>query len=107
MASTEALATSVSDRPMIRSLVWLVCIVFNSRAATQAELLTSFRPSAVQTDYGVTSELEFSTGLVELEPGVLAHHLPQAMKDFRFAEPVWVIGYKTDITDSHGKNPRQ
>src|SRR5262249_52766110 len=59
------------------------------------------------SDYGVTSEVGFSTGLVELEPGALAHHLPQAMRSFRFSEPVWVIGYKTEIQDSHSKNPRE
>ncbi|HUQ93827.1 MAG TPA: hypothetical protein VM120_19260 [Bryobacteraceae bacterium] len=38
---------------------------------------------------------------------MLAHHLPQAMKDFQFSEPVWVIGYRTDISDSNGKSPRE
>ena len=82
------------------ALVW-------AGAASPAEVLDSFRPAAVRTEYGTVSEIQFSTGLVELEAGTLAHHLPQAMKDFRFAEPVWVIGYKTEILDSHGKRPQE
>jgi len=91
------------ERAKIVAIAWLVW----AGAASPAEILDSFRPSAVQTDYGMVSEVRFSTGLVELEAGALAHHLPQAMKDFRFAEPVWVIGYKTEILDSHGKSPKE
>jgi hypothetical protein len=61
----------------------------------------------MRTEYGIASEVEFSTGLVELEAGSLAHHLPQTMKNFRFAERVWVIGYKTAILDTKGKPPRE
>jgi hypothetical protein len=92
---------------MGRLSVWLVCAVFGAGVATPGETLSRFRPSAIHTDYGVASDVEFSTGLIELESGALAHHLPQAMKEFRFAEPVWVIGYKTDILDAHGKSPRE
>src|SRR5882724_4485727 len=93
------------DRANTLALAWLVCALVAS--AAQEELLTGFRPSSVRTDYGATSEVQFSTGVVELESGALAHHLPRAMKEFRFAEPVWVIGYKTDLVDSHGKSPRE
>jgi hypothetical protein len=91
---------------MIRALSWLVCILGGAAATARAELLTGFRPATIRMDYGVASEVHFSTGLVELESGVLAHHLPQAMKEFWFAEPVWVIGYKTDLVDARGKPPR-
>src|SRR5882757_1669147 len=95
------------DRASRLALAWLVCAVCAAVSAAPAELLTGFRPSSVQTNYGPASEVQFSTGLVELESGVLAHHLPQAMKEFRFAEPVWVIGYKTGLVDIHGKSPRE
>jgi hypothetical protein len=72
-----------------------------------SDILSNFGPASVRSDYGATSQIAFSTPPVELEPGSLAHHLPQAMKTFRFAEPVWVIGYKTDILDSAGKRPRE
>jgi hypothetical protein len=85
-------------------LCWFVFAVV---AATPAELLTGFRPSAVRTDYGKVSEVEFSTGMVELEPGALAHHLPHAMKDFHFAEPVWLIGYSTSVLDAQGRIPTE
>jgi hypothetical protein len=69
--------------------------------------LSEFRPSAVRSEYGAVSEVEFTTGLVVLEAGVLAHHMPQAMKDFRFAEPVWVIAYRTGIADAAGQPPQE
>src|SRR5689334_17791195 len=91
---------------MTRAFASLVCFVCCA-AASPAESLNRFLPSAIQTEYGLSSQVEFSTGLVELEPGVLAHHLPQAMKEFWFDEPVWVIGYKTDLLDPRGKSPRE
>src|SRR5438270_5701240 len=92
-------------RIVIWVVAWLVCVAPCAIGAPPAEVLGGFRPSSIQTDYGVASEVQFSTGLIELEPGALAHHLPQAMKDFQFAEPVWVIGYKTDLLDAHGARP--
>ena len=71
------------------------------------ELLDNFLPSTVRTGYGAASEVRFSTGLVELEAGVLAHHLPQSMKEFWFSEPVWVIGYKSELVDAAGKHPQE
>jgi len=94
------------DRLKNPALAWLICAPFTAGAATPAEILTGFRPT-VQTEYGQASEVHFSTGPVELESGMLAHHLPQAMKDFGFAEPVWVIGYKTDLLDAHGNSPKE
>lgn len=71
------------------------------------DLLSEFRPSKSSSDYGAVSEIQFTTELVELEPGVLAHHLPKAMRDFRVSEPVWVIGYRTEILDARGNPPRE
>ena len=42
-----------------------------------------------------SAKLNSLRAFLELEAGALAHHVPQAMKDLRFAEPVWVIGYST------------
>jgi hypothetical protein len=88
----------------MKTLLWLVCLVFGTQAD---ELLTSFRPSAVHSDFGTVSEVEFSTNPLEVEAGALAHHLPRAMSQFRFAEPVWVIGYRAEILDVHGQTPRE
>jgi hypothetical protein len=85
----------------------VVLLILCAGVITPAETLTEFRPSPMRTEYGIASEVEFSTGLVELEAGSLAHHLPQTMKNFRFAERVWVIGYKTAILDTKGKPPRE
>jgi hypothetical protein len=85
----------------------LICLGLASLGAGGADLLTDFRPSTVSSEYGAVSESKFSTPVIELESGVLAHHLPQAMRNFRIAEPVWIIGYRTEILDSQGKPPRE
>jgi hypothetical protein len=74
-------------------------------AALAAQLITDFRPAAVQSRYGAVSEVEFSTPLLLLEPGSLAHHMPHAMRDYRFGETVWVIAYRTEVIDAEGKPP--
>jgi len=84
--------------------MWALFFAFPLLAA---EVITDFRPSPVQTPYGPASEVEFSTRLVELEPGSLAHHLAEAMKDFRLEEKVWVIGYRTSIVDVRGATPKE
>jgi len=98
----------------VRTLSWLVCLVFAAQVgellpsvSENEELLTRFRPSAIRSDFGAASEVEFSTRLLELDAGALAHHLPQAMSNFQFAEPVWVIGYRTEILDVQSKMPRE
>ena len=75
--------------------------------ANAADILTDFQPSAIRSDAGSAMEVEFSTPLVELEPGALAHHQPRAMRDFRFAEKVWVIGYTTALSDANGAAPKE
>jgi hypothetical protein len=94
---------------MMRALGWLLCGYFGVGAAAGAgaELLASFQPSPIRTDYGPASEVHFSTGLIELESGVLAHHLPHVMKEFWFDEPVWVIAYRTDLVDARGNRPSE
>jgi len=72
-----------------------------------ADLLTDFRPSAIPSPHGPTSQVEFSTRLAELESGALAHHLAGTMRNFRFDEKVWVIGYKTSIVDDRGAEPKE
>jgi hypothetical protein len=107
LRSDEGFASEPRPRLASRSAKWLLCLVLASLPAFSAELLTGFRPSAVRSEHGAVSEIEFSTGLVELESGVLAHHLAQAMKDFRFAEPVWVIAYRTEVVDAAGRPPQE
>lgn len=92
---------------MSRTTSAVLCITLATISAANAEMLGSFRPSTIRSEYGTVSEVEFSTPLVVLESGVLAHHLPQAMRNFRFPEPVWIIGYKTEILDARGKPPRE
>lgn len=72
-----------------------------------AELLTEFRPSPLRSPHGPVAQVEFATRFLDVEPGSLALHLPGAMLDFRFAEPVWIIGYKTLILDAQGRAPKE
>ena len=102
-----AAPSMISFPTVLRLFLELLCLGLVSLYAAGAELLTDFRPSAVRSEYGAVSEIKFSTALIEVESGVLAHHLPQAMRDFRFAEAVWIIGYKTEILDSQGRPPRE
>jgi len=91
----------------MRVPAWLAGVVLGARVATCADLLATFRESPLRTEYGLASEVEFSTAAVELEPGALAHHLPQAMRSFRFPEPVWAIAYRTEISDARGQTPKE
>jgi hypothetical protein len=93
-------------------IAWVVVRILTGAAlmagaAAPEEVLDRFRPSGQESNYGAVSEVAFSTGLVELEPGVLAHHIPHTMKNFRFPERVWLIGYKTEILDAAGKAPKE
>lgn len=83
-----------------------LCLL-SAHLAAAAELLTAFRPSSRRSGHGAVSEVEFSTRLLDVEPGSLALHLPHAMLNFRFAEPVWIVGYKTAIADSAGTEPKE
>src|SRR5260370_4372358 len=62
-----------------------------------ADLLSDFQPAGVESSYGAVRRVQFSTGLVDLGPHVLVHSPPGSMRDFRFPEPVWVIGYRSAI----------
>jgi hypothetical protein len=92
---------------MCSALRVLVCCLGVALAGKSEEVLTGFHASTVTSANGKVSEVEFSTPFVELEAGALAHHVPQAMKDLRFAEPVWVIGYSTSVVGVDGTNPRE
>jgi hypothetical protein len=92
---------------MLRLILMIICLGLASLAAAEKELLTDFQPSTVRSEYGAVSEIRFSTPVIELESGILAHHLPQAMRNFRIAEPVWIIGYRTEILDPQGRPPRE
>ena len=81
----------------MRLAVWVVATLILTGSASPQQLITTFRLSGEQSEYGIVSEVEFATSLVELESGSLAHHVPQAMKDLRFDERVWVIRYRTNI----------
>ena len=65
--------------------------------------LLYFRPAGFDSPYGAVSRIQFQSELVELEAGSLAHHSHDAMKMGRFAEPVWVIGYRTEVVNARGE----
>jgi hypothetical protein len=90
---------------MVSTAILLICLA--SISASAADLLSDFRPSAQHSDYGAVSDVEFLTELIELDAGVLAFHPDHAMRNFRFAEPVWVIGYQTHVLDAKNARTRE
>jgi len=90
---------------MVRTGILLVCLGTLSLSA--ADSLSEFRPSSVRSEYGVVSTVEFVTELIQLDAGVLAFHPDHAMRDFRFAEPVWVTGYQTEVLDAKNAHPSE
>jgi hypothetical protein len=89
---------------MSRAALLLVCLA--ALPVHAADVLGNFRPSALESRYGAVSDVEFSTELMELDAGVLAFHPDHAMRDFRFPEPVWIIGYRSEILDASNAAPR-
>src|SRR5258708_38935396 len=90
---------------MVSTGILLVCL--GPLSLSGADLLSDFRPSAVRSDYGGVSTVEFVRELIQLDAGVLAFHPDHAMRDFRFAEPVWIIGYQTEVLDARNAHPRE
>ena len=74
-------------------------------SAPAADVLTDFRPSPRKSLYGAVSVVSFSTNEVVLKAGALAYHPPGSVRELRLSEPVWVIGYRTEILDAQGKPP--
>jgi hypothetical protein len=74
--------------------------------ATAVNRLTDFQPSPVSSAYGKVSQVQFSTHLIDLKADTLVQSPEGSVTHFRFGEPVWVIGFKTEIFDSDGKQPR-
>jgi hypothetical protein len=89
---------------MNRTLVWSCWMAAACCATAETETLSDFRPAGFASQYGAVSRIRFHSEPVELDAGSLAHHSHGAMKQLRFAEPVWVIGYKTEIVDARGES---
>ena len=83
----------------------LLCLAISYESATAAEMLKDFQPSSRRSAYGTVSQVQFTSGLIELPSKVLTYHPEGARRLFRFAEPVWVIGFKSEIYDSQGEPP--
>lgn len=84
-----------------------VCLVVHTQTAGAVEILSDFQASSRQSEYGEVSQVEFSTGLFSLNSKVLGYIQPGTSREFRVSEPVWVIGYRTEIYDSKGKQPQE
>src|SRR5215813_566366 len=90
---------------MLRAALLFVCLAPVPIKA--ADLLSDFRPSSINSAFGAVSDVDFSTELIELDPGVLAFPPARSMRDFRFSEPVWIIGYQTEVLDAGNTKPRE
>ena len=77
-----------------------------ARAGTP-ELLSDYVPSRIASPYGPVSLMRLTTGLIELQPKILVYAPAGTMRDLRFSENVWVIGYQTSIEDDQGRAPSE
>ena len=84
-----------------------VCLIVHGQRAGAVGILSDFQASSRQSDYGTVSQVEFSTGLFSLNSKVLGYMQPGTAREFRVSEPVWVIGYKSEIYNSRGRPPRE
>jgi hypothetical protein len=71
--------------------------------ADAPEILSHYEPADTASAYGMVSVVRFSTGTVTLPPKVLAHSPSGTMRQLRFSENVWVLGYQTSISDEGGQ----
>lgn len=87
--------------------LFLICAMrvrCHSAPADGPEILANYQPTSVASPYGTVTLVRFTTGVIELQPKVLAYSPPGTMRELRFSENVWVIGYQTSISDESG-NP--
>ena len=75
--------------------------------ALAIELLTEFQPSDRESSYGTVSQVQFSSGLVDLQADTLVQSPKGTRKVLRFNEPVWLIGFKSEIVDAEGQPPQE
>ena len=85
----------------------LALMAGGSSGAFAAELLADFQPSDRESPHGLVSRVRFSSGLVDLRADALIQSPKGTRKVFRFDEPVWLIGYKSEIVDAEGNAPRE
>jgi len=88
---------------VISILAFAICAPGRAAQADGPELLSQYQPTSVASTYGAVSSVRFTTGVIELQPKVLAYSPPGTMRALRFSENVWVVGYQTSISDESGK----
>lgn len=60
---------------------------------------------AGDSPFGPVSEVRFRTDYTELGGGVLTFHRPGKPIKLSFDEPIWIIGYETEIFTEDGQRP--
>src|SRR5438132_1201870 len=88
-------------------MISLIGLALAGTGAFATDLFADYQVLPVQSAYGPVSRVEFSAGVVKLEPHGLVQSSVGTMRDFHFSQPVWVIGYKSKIYDADGESPRQ
>ena len=66
------------------------------------DLLTRLEPSTVTAAAGAVRQISIETARIVLEPGALTQHGQGSMRHYRFHEPVWLIGYRTEVIEDSG-----
>ncbi|MFN7929411.1 MAG: hypothetical protein U0Y68_15985 [Blastocatellia bacterium] len=91
-------------KPICCILVMLACL---TARAIADDALKDFRAAPEKSAYGTVSQIEFTSDWMVLKSGALAFCAEGSMKNLHFAEPVWILGYKTEVFDETGKPPRE
>jgi hypothetical protein len=77
----------------------------HSSGPRQVRVIHNFEPSSLTSPHGAVSKVKLRSDLTAVETGELAHHRDGMEIDFRFAEDVWILGYKTEIYDDKNQIP--
>jgi len=92
---------------LLKTLVVLLSLNLSGAVAANVEVLTDFQPSPVTSSYGMVTQVKFATDLIDLKAETLVQSPEGTIRLFRFGEPVWIIGFRTEIFDQDGKQSRE
>lgn len=91
------------SRAFALTLFFVMAVVLNSPSeATES----GFIPAG-DSPFGPVSEVRFRTDYTELGGGVLTFHRPGKAIKLSFDEPIWIIGYETEIFTEDGQRPEE
>jgi hypothetical protein len=86
----------------------IASLFYPGQLLSAGDLIANLQPSELTSAYGPVKQVVLNTPrLSTLDPHSLAHYSSGSMVHFRFPEPVWIIGYETEIYDGAGRPPTE